>query len=217
MTGRKNKPIFGWTALRFSGLAALCGVVCSCSPIPNYPAQFPALALSAEETAVRHPPLDRPLVPQPLKCPNIAGRYSDKGRALSPNGKELGQISLTQILHWNDPRIAATATNADTVVVIGPEEDVIEIQSWQGAVQVSTWRQHRLPQEEPGGRVVGATFICERGFVRLARSYHGDWSGLGSDFLWVRRAVDGSLIAYHHVGGAGENAWYRFLPVSGGS
>ena len=138
---------------------------------------------------------------------------------MSPSGKELGQVSLAQILHWKDAHVAATAKNVDSVEVSGPKEDVIEIQSWQGSVQVASWRQHRLPpKKEPTGKAIGSTFICERSFVRLARSYRGDWSGLGSDFLWLRKAVDGSLVVYHNVGSAseGENAWYRFLPVEGG-
>ena len=136
MTGSLNKPVLGWSALSFAGFLALCGVVSGCCipTIPkHYPAQLPALVPGVEETGIRGPASDRLPGPHPLE-PEIAGRYSDKGDAMSPSGKELGRVSLTQILHWKDAHVAATATNVDSVEVIGPKHDrrhVFTRQPWQ--------------------------------------------------------------------------------------
>lgn len=194
----------------------LCAIFClsGCAGIPKYPSQLPPLVQAETNTEV---------------CPDISGRYADKGISISPEGKELGEVSLTEIIHqekylWNPKK----RTNADRVVVIGPKADTFAIQSWQGGMQVDSW-------SVTGGNYFSfqanmeGNFFCEWGFVRFPREYtfDGDIISFGnkSDFLRFRKAVDGSLIVWHKAGEWGllfirspiwhtkHNEWYRFPPV----
>jgi len=66
------------------------------------------------------PSLLSPLVPVDTKTgvfPDIAGCNSDKGVVISPEGKSLGDVSLTQILYENDSDRAANLTYADDELV----------------------------------------------------------------------------------------------------
>ncbi len=79
---------------------ALIAILClfGCAVIPNYPSQL------------------APLVPGHAKidiCPDIAECSSGKGIAISPEGKSLGYVSFTRILHDNDSDRDATLKNAD--------------------------------------------------------------------------------------------------------
>jgi len=79
---------------------ALIAILClfGCTVIPNDPSQL------------------SPLVPGDTKAdvfPDIAGYNSDKKIVISPEGKSLGYVSLTQILYENDSDRAANLTNAD--------------------------------------------------------------------------------------------------------
>ena len=187
----------------------------SCAVIPEYPPQLPPL-VEADETLER--------------CPAIAGRYRDEGTVVSLDGKVLGHISLTQLLHGSTAQAAA-----EVVDVIGPKDDLVEIQSWRHGVQSATWRQAKITKElylEKGESSAGESYLCERGFVRLGRQYRVSYVSpvpvvsISSDFLWLRRAVDGSLIALHRAGAGalvgfvlpvptdkGHTLWYRFPPA----
>jgi hypothetical protein len=192
----------------------LCFFTSGCAALPNYPSQLSPL-VPGDERAFSD-------------CPDIAGRYSDRGIVISPEGKDLGYVSLTQIFHEKDSGGAANLTNADTVMVIGPEKDRLEIQSWQGAIQLSTWEK---PKKEVTGSDFGGGFTCQRGFINFYRAYSSGAEKIGvgfsADVLWLRKAVDGSLIIYHRDRWAAlifvipiwhtkQNAWYSFPPVGEG-
>ena len=187
-----------------------------CAHIPNYPSQLSPLTSADTNLEV---------------CPDISGRYSAKGIAISPDGKALGEVSLTQILHEKSYDKVLTLKNADTVAVIGPKQDAIEIQSWQGRKQIATWKQARFDDWRRQGSYsdeVGKKYYCQSGFVRLARSNTFDVTyyafGGSNDFLWARKAMDGSLSIYHRAGWAAfillipighieHNEWYSFPMV----
>lgn len=198
-------------------LPIVAAMLPSCSVIPAYPESFPLLAVA--NTALE-------------ECPSIAGRFSDVGIATTPDGSPLGSVSLTQLLHPALP----SSTNADAVVVRGPEFDFVEVESFREGTKVSTWRQPKVTKDSyasKGDRVVAETYLCQEGFVRLGRRYDvggGGAPGLlivgfHSDFLWLRKSVDGSLIVLHTIGkGAvinlalpvwqGDKIWYRFPSVT---
>ena len=188
----------------------------SCSVIPAYPESFPVLA--AADTGLE-------------VCPSISGRFSDAGSATAPDGRLLGHVSLTQLLH---PALPGSE-KADAVVVRGPEFDLVELESFREEAQVAIWRQPKVTKDAyvaKGDRVVAETYLCQEGFVRLGRRYDVGGAGapglvnLGfhSDFLWLRKSVDGSLIVLHTIAkGAvinfvlpvwqGDKFWYRFPRV----
>jgi hypothetical protein len=208
-------------------LTAIC--MTGCAVIPDYPSQFPPLVSMVENTGPRTS-LDRLFIPHQLECSEIAGRYSDKGIAITPNGNSLGPVSLTRILHERRNPIVASPETADTIVVIGPEQDVLKIQSWKGSMQVAALEQSSI--DKTNYTEFETHYYCEpRGFIILTRSHSGGASQIGvasgGDYLRLRKAVDGSLIVYHHAGGGGlifiipfwyttQNVWYRFpLVVEG--
>jgi len=192
------------------GVAIL--LLVSCAVIPEYPSQLPPLVEADER--LEH-------------CPAIAGRYQDKGTVVSLDGKVLGHISLTQLLHGG----GAPQPPADVFEIAGPQNDLVEIRSWRAGVQIASWRQPNVAlQKTYTDALLGETYLCERGFVRLGRKYRvgADVAGVGisSDFLWLRRATDGSLIAHHKAGSGaliflvlpvpaekGVSLWYRFPPA----
>ncbi len=188
----------------------------SCFAIPAYPESFPVLA--AADTGLE-------------VCPSISGRFSDVGSAIAPDGRLLGHVSLTQLLH---PALFGSE-KADAVVVRGPEFDLVELESFRDGAQVATWRQPKVTKDAyvaKGDRVVAETYLCQEGFVRLGLRYDVGGGGapglfiLGfhSDFLWLRKSVDGSLIVLHTIAkgavikfvlpvGQGDKIWYRFPRV----
>ncbi len=188
----------------------------SCAYIPNYPSQLSPLTSADTKLEV---------------CPDISGRFADKGLAISPDGQALGEVSLTQILHEKYYDKVPYLKDADTVTVMAPENDVIEIQSLQGGKQIATWKQAKYDDRRRKGNVsdeMGKTYGCISGFVRLARSYAFDatYGALfgASDFLSARKAVDGSLSVYHRAGWyvivfllpvwhMEHNEWYSFRPA----
>jgi hypothetical protein len=196
-----------YTAL-ITGLFFLAG----CSTIPPQPSNLPALVPSEYKLEV---------------CPEIAGRYTDMGSVTTEDGKSLGSVSLTKLLH---PNLTNTET-PDTVIVRGPERDIVEIESFKGQAQIAIFRQPKISDEiylAKGDRAVGITYLCEKGFVRLGRSYNEDVVTpvfiIGSDWMYFRKAMDGSLIVYHQIYNTfiigvvpvakGTKLWYHFLPVS---
>lgn len=200
-----------WALLAF--LVLLSG----CSIVPQYPSNLPKLAKAEPALEV---------------CPSIEGSFFDTGQATAPDGRIIGSVSLTRLLH---PQ-AEELENADFVVVRGPEHDVVEIVSFQGQTRLALWRQAKVSKESylaKGDRVAGETYLCQDGFVRLGRAYSVGGSGapglvvlaIKHDFLWLRKATDGSLIALHTFGegvllnfivpvGHGDKVWYQFLPAS---
>jgi hypothetical protein len=189
----------------------------SCGNIPQYPAVMPALAQAV-------PALD--------VCPAIAGVYADTGTAVTPDGRTLGSVSLTRLLHPD----RSFAEKADVVVVKGPERDLVEIDALAGKTQLAIWRQSKVTREAylaKGDRVAGEMYGCQEGFVRLGRQYNFGGGGappaLGvfwwkADFLWLRKAVDGSLVILHTdydyaaiefivPVGTADKVWYQFPPA----
>lgn len=205
-------------ALQLGGLAIL--LLAGCAVIPEYPSQLPPLVEADER--LEH-------------CPPIAGRYRDEGTAVSLEGKVLGHISLTRLVHGRN----TAQPPAEVVEIVGPQDDLVQIQSRRSGAQVATWRQHKITKEmylEKGESSLGESYLCEKGFVRLGRTYQVAVDGIypvpaiaiSSDFLWVRRAIDGSLIALHRAGAGalvafvlpvptekGYTLWYRFPPAQG--
>ncbi len=188
-----------------------------CSALPHYPASLPALAEADARLEA---------------CPSIAGAFSDSGAAVAPDGRPLGAVSLTRLLH---PRSDAF-DRASVVRINGPEGDVVEIESFAGERRLAVWRQSKISKEAclaRGDRAVAQTYLCQNGFVRLGCQYSVGGGGtpglvvlsIRSEFLWLRKAMDGSLIALHvnldivalnlllPAGGA-DRVWYRFAPAS---
>jgi hypothetical protein len=155
---------------------------------------------------------------------------------VSEDGKSLAPVYLSHILSggrsgeqdWHPyPRIQSSAH----IDVSMPDQKTIKVTSVIDGVSSGTFSQSLLTDDvyrTYGERAVGHYFFCERGFVRLARAYRfgSDLPGvfsLSSDFLWLRRATDGSLVVLHRYGegalvlvvpvGKTGVVWYRFLPV----
>jgi len=193
------------------------GALAGCFTIPEYPSSLPALTKVDTKLEV---------------CPPIAGIYRDEGAAIAPDGRALGTVSLTVLLHSKAAKIEA----ANLVLVKGPEGDIVEIGSYQGPRRVADWRQTKVTKEAylaKGDRVVAETYLCQEGFVRLGRTYGVGAVGtpgllvfgVKSDYLRLRRAGDGSLIVLHTnweyasidlvipVGGV-DKIWYRFPPAT---
>jgi hypothetical protein len=206
---------WGRILFRVATLVA-AGAVAGCFTVPEYPSSLPALTDVDTKLEI---------------CPPIAGTYRDAAAAVAPDGRALGTVSLTALLHPN----AAKVEPADLVLIKGPEGDVVEIGSYQGPRRVADWHQAKVTKQAyltKGDRVVAETYLCQDGFVRIGRAY--DIGGVGtpgllavgvkSDFLWLRRAIDGSLIVLHtnweyaaidlvFPVGSVDKIWYRFLPA----
>ena len=98
------------TAIRFAAAIAVALSLCGCAtPRPSrvrYPALFPELAsVSVSST--------------------IAGRYADAGTAFAGRSGSPTPVSLSRLLR-DTSRKTAHGTNADFVVVMGPENAAIE-------------------------------------------------------------------------------------------
>ena len=186
---------------------------------PEYPSQLPPL-LSGEVNSGL--------------CPDITGHYSDKGKVLTPKGETAGEVSLSQLLHNDDPCFA----QADSVVVLGPKQvlvpgyeaqEMFEIKSLKNGQPFATWRQ---PLFKLGVTIDSRqSYNCQRGFVEILRyvSYGGIYFTAvweNHDYLWLRQAIDGSLIVLHKDCSLGaivvvpfateRDLWYRFPPVPEG-
>jgi hypothetical protein len=181
-----------------------------CSVIPKYPSQLPPLVACETKLGV---------------CPEIAGHYLDKGEAFTIKGISKGTVSLSQLLHEKDCSI----TNADDVMVMGPQQDVIEITSLRDGKPFATLRQPKFTTKaylDKGDAALAQTYVCQEGFVRLRleQSSSGCAAGIAvfSDGLWARKAED-ALIVLHAWGGGGivaivpfaygKTRWCRFPPV----
>ena len=203
-----------WTFPLFFMVTALMQFLTGCSfPAfpPEYPPQLPPLVPGDANSGV---------------CPNVAGHYLDKGKALTPKGENAGEVSLSQLLHNNDPCFA----QADSVFVVGlekirlrgpGEQKVLEIKSLKNGQPFAKWRS-----------AMDYFVDCEKGFVQIyciesTGSFSGHYDIWGSsDSLWLRHAVDGSLIVLRKEVDWGfillfpyrleNDLWYRFPPVMEG-
>ena len=167
---------------------------------------------------------------------NLSGRYLDKGTAFSKDGKPLGEGSLTKSLYKLGPSLGAGLTNSDVVVVVGPQNDVIEVQWWQGDEHIATMTRPGLTGEtvralRQAGRsdeaISRETYQWQKCFVRLvlgsAAGVSPVVSGGYEESLRLRKAVDGSLVVLHRNAGfwvvvaapvwRQQAEWYRFPPV----
>jgi hypothetical protein len=197
-----------WLTFLLAQVATLAG----CSVIPTYPATLPELAPTNTNVDV---------------SPDIAGRYADKGQGFTPDGKVLGEASLSALLQLRDPD-GMKLTNADVVVITGPSNGALELQSFLADKLLFTLRR---PESDAAsaGSAYPDTYVGNRGFVVLpVESMSMGAGGIGGvvaqEDLWLRRAVDGSLIVLRRQMGAGvvvivpvwgrEDAWYRFPAVA---
>lgn len=164
-------------------------------------------------------------------CPSIAGRYSDTGEAVDSDGSSIGSVSLTNLLHSRNKFLAVPEA-----VVVSDAGDRVQFDSFRGAERVAAWQQAKLTKETylaSGDSAAGGAYLCQDGYVRLGRSYSIQGGGAGplivlgvrSDFLWLRRANDGSLVVLHtdlsgyaimllFPVGTSNKVWYRFPPLA---
>jgi hypothetical protein len=210
--------IFKWSAglknislklsLSVAGSAMLLCLT-GCASVPKPPSQFPAWT---------H-------VDKKAGNPIISGSYQDTGSGFSKDGKFLGQFSLTRLLQTAEPY---STTNNDIVVVIGPANGTLEVQTWSDHQLVSTIERtycttltrsnYRTTYNNSGGFVwLPYELSTEAGpFLLLFENYECS--------LVLRKAKDGSLIIYERDVGTGEiffvpfyqnhSKWYRFKPIA---
>jgi hypothetical protein len=181
-------------------------LLAGCSPIPPHPEGLPPLAAPGV-------PVER--------CTEIAGHYRDTGSAISGSGASLGSASLTRILHLNKSSVAA-----DVVVLRGPHDDVLEVESFRGNASVALLKKHLIKEIHERYRPLG--FACTDGFVPFHIEMHSGslapapvaW--FAGHELWLRRADDGSLVVVDIRSGGGasvipwgssDNTWYSFPPA----
>lgn len=190
-----------------AGIFLLLLLLAGCSPIPPRPEGLPPLAAPGV-------PIER--------CTEIAGHYRDAGRAISGSGASLGSASLTRILHLNKSSVAA-----DVVVLRGPRNDVLEVESFRGNASVALLRKQLIKEVHEKYRPLG--FACTDGFVPFHIEMHSGSlapvpaGGFASHEIWLRRAADGSLVVVDIRSGGGvvgvvpwgrsENTWYSFPPA----
>jgi hypothetical protein len=190
-----------------TGILLLVLPLPGCSPIPPHPEGLPPLAAAGV-------PVER--------CIEIAGHYRDAGSAISGSGASLGSASLTRILHLNKSSFAA-----DVVVLRGPRNDVLEVESFRGNTSVALLKKQLIKEIHEKYRSLG--FACTDGFV----PFHIEMSsgslapvpvgGFAGNEIWLRRAADGSLVVVDvHSGGgvvgvipwgSSQNTWYSFPPA----
>lgn len=190
-----------------AGITLLVLLFAGCSPIPLPPKGLP--------------PLAAPGVPVEV-CTGIAGHYRDAGSAISGSGASLGSASLTRILHMNKSSVAA-----DLVVLRGPHNDVLEVESFMRKTSVALLKKQLIKEPHEKNRPLG--YACIDGFVPFHIESHSGslapvpvaW--LAGHELWLRQAADGSLIVVDIQSGGGvagvipwgssENTWYCFPPA----
>lgn len=190
-----------------AGLLLIVLLLAGCSPIPPRPEGLPPLAAPGV-------PVER--------CTEIAGHYRDAGSAISGSGASLGAASLTRLLHLNKSSVVA-----DVVVLRGPRNDVLEVESFKGNVSVAFLKKQLIKEIHEKYRPLG--FACTDGFVPFHIEMHSGSlapapvAGFAGHELWLRRAADGSLVVVDIQSGGGvvgvipwgssENTWYSFPPA----
>jgi hypothetical protein len=163
-------------------------------------------------------------------CPSIDGRYWDAGVAVDEQGAESGPVSLTSLLFSTRPAeelkdpgsTAAPLQTPDTIAVSGPDQDVIQFESFKGPASIALLRQARKGWlSHPFG------YSCVSGFVILPSESGSAGAGamaISSVALFFRKGEDGSLMVRSpRLSGAliaivplfrTETTWYRFSSVS---
>lgn len=208
--GSRWEPV-SWqlVALKCTWLFIIALALTGCSSFPpQYPPGMPLL-VSAEV------PLE--------KCTPISGLYTDAGSAIGDDGVNLGAVSLTRIVNLAQP----PAETADMVVVRGPEHDVIEVESFKGRKSIAILKKQLIKEIYEKYRPQG--YACTKGFIpfhigsQFAALSPMPIAGYSGEELWLRKAIDGSLIILHIKSsgglvilvpwGSSEVTWYRFLPV----
>ncbi len=175
------KLVAEWLSRAASGGLTIVGMtllfcLCGCAVTPPYPSQLPALAPAEKKMGV---------------CPAIAGRYADKGSAFSKEGKPLGQVSLTGLLHGHDRSSSSWLTNANVVVVLGPTNRLLGFQSWSDDKLLGKRVWQELRPFRWGGEL-GDRYCGFRGFVWLRLEWTGSVSVVGfgggqsNESLWLR-------------------------------
>jgi hypothetical protein len=199
--------------LRIARHALLALFVClaGCAVVPNYPAALPELAPADARAGV---------------SPDLTGRYADRGQGISPGGESAGERSLTELLGVRAPD-GSVLGNAEVVVIAGPANGVLELRSFQGDELLGTLRRPESTAASVGS-AYPETYAGNKGFVFLpVETTHSGAPGVGAyatdESLWMRKAIDGSLVVLHRNAGAGvivllpvwrrSDVWYRF-PVA---
>ncbi|MGD0857534.1 MAG: hypothetical protein ABSA18_17325 [Dehalococcoidia bacterium] len=193
-----------------SSIKYFLSLVCICilglsGCAPQLPANLPSLSQGDETDG---------------NCNVIDGRYKDKGEIISQDGKLIGKVSLTQLLHGGEDSIYE---NVDTVLVVGPFNDLVEAHSLANGTEKLSWSQSSEYQNSTN------CFICKRGCVVLNLWHFANvlvpprFSLEGKRSLWCRKAVDGSLIVLDWAISYGfvivipywshDITWYRFKPA----
>jgi hypothetical protein len=190
---------------------AILPFLAGCISVPKPPPQFPAWTPSNHKSAEQ----------------NISGCYQDTGLGYTTDGKCLGKFSLTSVLQRPDP---SPATNNDVVVVVGPENRRLEIQTWRENQLVSTI--HRTYSKAMTSSDCKSEYNNYDEFVFLPLIMNTEAAGFilplmfenadSIDFL--RKAENGSLIVYDYHCDSGyiffvpfhhnHSQWYRFPPVA---
>jgi len=209
ISARRERVSLQLVALKRSGrfIAVLALASCSSFP-PQYPGGMPSL-VTAESTLEQ--------------CTPIAGSYADTGSSTREDGVNLGSVSLTNIVHSNHPPVET----ADVVIVRGPEHDLIEMESFKGQTSVAILKKAIIKEIHEKYRPQG--YACTEGFIPFHIETHFGAlapmpiAGYSGEEIWLRKAMDGSLIALHIKSSGGlvilvpwghsEITWYRFLPV----
>ena len=171
----------------------------------KYPDQFPKLIDTATESDI---------------CPQITGSYADNGSSFTEDGKSYGEVSLTRLLHGK-----IETEGANSVVIRGPIEEMIEIKSIKDRTPVASLKIAKRAPESYSKKVIN--YSCDEGYVWLFKEETfgalGPIAALSSEYLWLRKAVDGSLIVLQtqHSGGiviifpwgSGNVVWHKFSPA----
>lgn len=245
MFGQSNKSRFATLIMPRYPALCLCLfalmqilLVCGCAVIPMHPAQIPAFVPGDDKFG---------------SAPKIAGHYANKGEAFTVEGESLGQVLLSRLLYVDRPSETSHGGGrankvkvlfgdnpayaaAETVNVLEPEPDVIKMQFVKQGQPVATrhfskyaWRLSRDSHE------LGQPYVAVKGFIDIttkdeqggASGYPG---GIGmyqsTEEIFLRKAVDGSLIVLHREQGFGilvfvpfggrQDMWCRFPPIEDG-
>ena len=171
----------------------------------NYPDQFPKLNETQTERDI---------------CPQITGSYVDSGSSFTEDGKPYGEASLTRLLHGE-----ARTEGADSVTIRGPINEMIETESIKDRTPVASLKIAKRTAESYSKKVIN--YSCDEGYVWLFKeeTFGAMYpiAVLSSEYLWLRKAVDGSLIVLQteHIGGiviifpwgSGKVVWHKFSPA----
>jgi hypothetical protein len=227
----------------YSVLFALAQIllVCGCAVIPKHPEQIPAFAPGDGKFG---------------SAPKIAGHYANKGEAFTVKGESLGQVLLSRLLFIDQPASPAQASYgrtadkvkallgdnstsaADSVTVLEPEPDMVELQFFKQGQSVATRRFSKYTWNRATGgwgifanwdsSTLGQPYYEVKGFMDIGISEsHGGVPGVGMyvsgmDCL-LKKGVDGSLIVLQRESGFGafvivpvwnrRDMWGRFPPI----